>query len=181
MSSTSWRICWALNHSADTCVQESRELSAWSGLNIIILYWLSLKIELQGIILPVGASNGCLCYCQQYFCSGWSKRVFPTFKSQLVNGCNGSIEIRENLCILQVKTSAGEASSGAVLWFFTPCSARLKTKAYCVEWKLGWPMLKNVVNLAQIPDFCKSISAGPNWRAVLCLKPVNIPWCKNWV
>lgn len=135
-------------------------------------------MELQGIILPVGASNGCLCYCQQYFCSGWSKRVFPASKSLLVHGCNGSIEIRENLYVLQVKISAGEASSGAVLWFFTPCSARLKTKAYCVGWKLHWPMLENVVNWAQMLDFCKSISAVPNWSAVLCWNHLTYPGAK---
>lgn len=93
-----------------------------------------------------------------------------------------SIKTRETLHVLQVKISAGKASSGAVLQF-SPCSARLQTRACFVEWKIGWLMPENVVYCAYRHDFGKRILAGPNQNAVLCntlyLKPLSMPWCKK--
>lgn len=42
-------------------------------------------------------------------------RLFPTSNSPLIRGCDMAIKTRENLHVLQVKTPAGKASSGAVL------------------------------------------------------------------
>lgn len=87
----------------------SREGASSLHLDLITLWWLSWRWGSKEWCCQLESNNGQLCCCQQYFWSGWFKRVFPTSDCPLIH------ETRENLLLLQVKTSSHWASSGAVL------------------------------------------------------------------
>jgi len=69
-----------------------------------------------------------------------------------------STKPKESFNVLQIKPSVDKASSGTVL-SFSPCGARLQTKAHCVLWKPGLLMPVNVANGAHMWGFGRSISA----------------------
>lgn len=164
-----------LNHSADTCVQRSWELSAWSGF--ISLWWLSLEMELQGIILPVGASNGWLCYCQQYFCSGWFKRVFPTFKSYLVNACNEALKSGRTCMFCKSKHLLVRLP----LELCSGCPHAVPgSKQRPVVWRGSWA--GQCLRMLLIEPTCLIlVTASLLLQTGVYLKPLNTPWCKNGV